>query len=157
MVDHPRLSEAERAQLRIWREWAQFVYLGGGLATIPDDDAAMRAAVCAAHDAEADELRAELAESTDNIRVLLAETDALRAELAQEREQTARQRAAYSGTIERAEGIAAKLADAERRIAALRGFVFHDADCSLRVFGNSVDDSACSCGLAALLSAESPR
>lgn len=41
---------ALEAALQKWREWAQFVYLGGGPLSLPDDEA-LRTAVCAVQDA----------------------------------------------------------------------------------------------------------
>lgn len=52
-AEQDRLSEA--SELKRWRDWAQFVYLGGGPVTLPD--AELRAAVCASHDARVDEVR----------------------------------------------------------------------------------------------------
>jgi hypothetical protein len=49
-------------ELKRWREWAQFVYLGGGPVTKTDLE--LRAGVCEAHDADTQALRATIAELT---------------------------------------------------------------------------------------------
>lgn len=45
-------------RVRTWREWAQFVYGGGGIPQGTDDE--LRRAVCLAHDREMQELRDEI-------------------------------------------------------------------------------------------------
>jgi altronate dehydratase len=51
--------QAELA-LKEWREWAQFVYLGGGVVTGSDEE--LRQRVCETHDDEVDELERQLQE-----------------------------------------------------------------------------------------------
>ncbi len=53
-------QQAERER-ETWRGWAQLVYLGGGPAVGTDGE--LRAAVCAAQDADCDQLRAQLTAS----------------------------------------------------------------------------------------------
>jgi hypothetical protein len=48
----------EVAEVKAWRDWAQFVYLGGGPVTLTDKE--LRAAVCQAHDDDTEPLKAEV-------------------------------------------------------------------------------------------------
>lgn len=70
-------------QLKAWRTWAQFVYLQGGPVTKSDPD--LRAAVCAAHDAQvaavqedfqlADHKQTEMFEQLEAVRAALRGED----------------------------------------------------------------------------------
>lgn len=137
---------SDRDELQAWREWAQFVYLGNAAM----DDAAMRAAVCAAHDAETDALRAErdVAQTAAvEWRDRLAET---KVKLADAERRIAGARA-MSATFDR---MLVDLSKAERRIAELETALKAIA----RPRAMQGDDPwSASIARAALLSAESPR
>lgn len=64
--------ERLRKELHRWRDWAQFVYLGGG--PLCGDDDMLRSRVCETHDQETDDLKTEIAAAE-------AERDHLRQQL----------------------------------------------------------------------------